>query len=71
MRSKTLWSEPLGMLLASGSPGSALAYHLGVINSETAMLRRNKATPDAASAAAKRTEPEFGDLFFHPARTLR
>jgi hypothetical protein len=59
------------MLLASGSPGSALAYHLGVIHSEAGMVRRNIATLDAPSAPAKSTEPEFGDLFFHPSRTLR
>jgi len=71
MRRKTLWSEPLGMLLASGSPGSALAYHLGVLNAEAIMLRRSTATQEAARKPAENTEPAFGDLFFHPARTVR
>jgi hypothetical protein len=29
MERKTLWNERFGMLMASGSPGSALAYELG------------------------------------------
>ena len=71
MRSKTLWNEPLGMLLASGSPGSALAYHLGVIHSESGMLRSNTATSKAVPGPVTDSEPVFGDLFFHPARSLR
>ncbi len=29
MKTKTIWNERFGMLMASGSPGSALAYQLG------------------------------------------
>ena len=29
MKTKTIWNERFGMLMASGSPGSALAYELG------------------------------------------
>ncbi len=68
---KTLWSEPMGMLLASGSPGSALAYQLGVANAEAIMTRRNITTSAGAEDRPGPTEPAFGDLFFHPARTVR
>ena len=41
MKPRTLWDEPLGMLMASGSPGSALAYQLGQAKFESGMVRRN------------------------------
>ncbi len=41
MQSRTLWDEPLGMLMACGSPGSALAYHLGQTVFEPEVVRRN------------------------------
>ncbi len=44
MNRKTLWDERLGMLMASGSPGSALAYHLGQTTFQSLMLRRNTTT---------------------------
>jgi uncharacterized protein DUF3563 len=47
MNSKTLWDEHLGMLMACGSPGSALAYHLGQTTFQPMMVRRNTATADA------------------------
>ena len=59
MGSKTLWDHPLGMLMASGSPGSALAYHLGVTVFKADMARRNTATeagsetPDRVVATAR------------------
>ena len=71
MRFKTLWSEPLGMLLASGSPGSALAYQLGVANAEALMLRRSIATSGDPQASTESTEPAVGDPSVHPARTVR
>ena len=50
MKLRTLWDEPLGMLMASGSPGSALAYQLGQAEFESGMMRRNTASRDAKSA---------------------
>jgi len=44
MKMKTLWDERLGMLMACGSPGSALAYHLGQTTFGSDMLRRSTAT---------------------------
>jgi hypothetical protein len=49
MKLRTLWDEPLGMLMASGSPGSALAYQLGQAEFESGMMRRNTSR-DAKSA---------------------
>lgn len=42
MNTKTLWSERFGMLLASGSPGSALAYQLGCAVARADISHRNK-----------------------------
>lgn len=50
MKLRTLWDEPLGMLMASGSPGSALAYQLGQAELESQMVRRNTASHDARAA---------------------
>ena len=62
MNSKTLWNQQLGMLAACGSPGSALAYHLGQSIFEAGLPRRNTATGDtsqtAAQEPAKRTTVE-------------
>jgi hypothetical protein len=41
MQSKNLWNDRLAMLAACGSPGSALAYHLGLAYSESDLARRN------------------------------
>ena len=71
MNMKTLWSERFGMLLASGSPGSALAYQLGVAQAETGMMRRSIATAEVESKPHHPSEPQFGELFFLPARALR
>ena len=43
MNIKTLWNERFGMLMASGSPGSALAYYAGSRVSATAVVRRKNA----------------------------
>src|SRR5271169_5148879 len=43
MNQKTLWDERMGMLMACGSPGSALAYHLGQTTFEPKMVRRSTA----------------------------
>lgn len=51
MKLRTLWDEPLGMLMASGSPGSALAYQLGRAEFESGMVRRNTVSRDAADKA--------------------
>ena len=50
MKLRTLWDEPLGMLMASGSPGSALAYQLGQAEFESRMMRRNTASRYAKPA---------------------
>jgi len=50
MNSKTLWNQQLGMLAACGSPGSALAYHLGLSIFEAELPRRNRATEDTSPA---------------------
>jgi hypothetical protein len=41
MNATTLWSERFGMLLASGSPGSALAYQLGCTLARADIPHRN------------------------------
>ena len=62
MKIKTIWNERFGMLMASGSPGSALAYQLGNSLSSSDMMRRNTATgksPEAADppqASARKTQ---------------
>jgi len=71
MESRTLWDEPLGMLMACGSPGSALAYHLGLTTFEPGMVRRNITTEPSTAPAdragdASRVPPTtgwFGRLF--------
>ena len=53
MSTKTIWNERFGMLMASGSPGSALAYHVGKTASEAVLPRRNMTTsggPEGAPA---------------------
>lgn len=57
MSVKTIWNERFGMLMASGSPGSALAYQAGSAASEPVLPRRNMATgggPEGAPAARGR-----------------
>jgi hypothetical protein len=59
MKSRTLWDEPLGMLMACGSPGSALAYHLGLTTFEQEMVRRNT-TPETPTDTADRAPAGSG-----------
>ena len=56
MKMKTLWDERLGMLMACGSPGSALAYHLGQTAFETDMLRRSRATDGTGDESRPRDD---------------
>ena len=56
MKLRTLWDEPLGMLMASGSPGSALAYQLGQTQFEAGMVRRNTTSHDAVGKATDKTK---------------
>ena len=70
MTFRTIWSERLGMLLASGSPGSALAYQLGVASFEPPMVRRTTTTSECGEEHPE-GRPEFGDVFFPRARALR
>ncbi len=46
MNPRTLWDERMGMLMACGSPGSALAYHLGQTTFEPMMVQRSKVPED-------------------------
>lgn len=43
------------MLMACASPGSALAYHLGLVTFGTGMLRRDKATADTEAEGSNRS----------------
>ena len=61
MKIKTIWNERFGMLMASGSPGSALAYQLGSSVSAPDMMRRNTTTVKS---------PEPVDPAKAPARSL-
>jgi len=74
MKLRTLWDEPLGMLMASGSPGSALAYQLGQAEFDSGMMHRNTGVRDASAdktkanrAAAPLPPPRgwIGRLFDH------
>ena len=72
MNPKTLWDERLGMLMACGSPGSALAYHLGQTTFQPMMVRRNTATgvspddiervPAPGTAANAEVETDTGPI---------
>jgi len=62
MNRKTLWDQRLGMLMACGSPGSALAYHLGQTTLEPEMVRRNKATLESLPPSP----PEAAQSDSHP-----
>ena len=71
MKFRTIWTEPMGMLLASGSPQSALAYQLGVADLGAEMPRRNMATEGCPEGSPESAEARFKDAFFHRARALR
>jgi hypothetical protein len=57
MNVKTIWNERFGMLMASGSPGSALAYQLGNSLSGSHMMRRNRATAGSTEAGEPAKAP--------------
>jgi Protein of unknown function (DUF3563) len=54
MNPRTLWDERMGMLMACGSPGSALAYHLGQTTFGPMMVQRGK-TLESSLAQPERT----------------
>lgn len=54
MNPRTLWDERMGMLMACGSPGSALAYHLGQTTFRPDMVQRGT-TPESSLAQPERT----------------
>ena len=58
MKTKTIWNERFGMLMASGSPGSALAYQLGNGLLRPDMMRRNTPTVKATAAAKEPAKPQ-------------
>jgi hypothetical protein len=66
MNPKTLWDERMGMLMACGSPGSALAYHLGQTTFGPTMVQRGKASescvaqPDWSPASGATASAESG-----------
>jgi|GEM_PF-3364030 hypothetical protein len=58
MKRKTLWNERFGMLMASGSPGSALAYELGSSVSEPILTHSNtEPRGSAPGATGAQTNP--------------
>jgi len=69
MKAKTIWNERFGMLMASGSPGSALAYQVGNAFSGAGMMRRNTTTgkpvsdKEQAAAPARKAGSWLGRLF--------
>ncbi len=71
MRFRTIWTEPMGALLAAGSPGSALAYQLGAVELEACLRRRNMTTQGCPKDWPESTEERLKDAFFHRARALR
>lgn len=54
MNPRTLWDERMGMLMACGSPGSALAYHLGQTTFRSTMVQRSMA-PETSPGQPERT----------------
>jgi hypothetical protein len=58
MRSKTLGASKLSLLMACASPGSALAYHLGLASNQAGLMQRSTgATGQPATAGAGPAEP--------------
>ena len=75
MNSKTIWNQQLSMLAACGSPGSALAYHLGQSIFEAGLPRRSRATedispavPEAATRSAVEEAPAKAEFHVGPTR---
>jgi hypothetical protein len=52
MKAKALRNQKLSMLMACASPGSALAFHLGLVSNEARLVRRTQGHQDAASGPA-------------------
>jgi hypothetical protein len=52
MSANTFWSDRMTMLMACASPGSALAYHLGLATFRPVVLRRDKTTETGAAQPA-------------------
>jgi hypothetical protein len=52
MKPKILWNQKLSMLMACASPGSALAFHLGLASNGAELVRRTQADQDAGSQPA-------------------
>ena len=56
MTGRTLFSERFGMLMASASPGSALAYELGTAVSKTDLVRRGTNLSRPSDAPSQQSE---------------
>jgi hypothetical protein len=52
MSSKTVFNERFGMLMACASPGSAVAYHLGVAGEKAEFVQRESAEGQVAAPEA-------------------
>jgi hypothetical protein len=52
MKPKALWNQKLSMLMACASPGSALAFHLGLASNEANLVQRTPRRQDAVSEPA-------------------
>jgi hypothetical protein len=63
MMRKTIWNERFGMLMASGSPGSAIAYELGSSVSKP-ILTHSKIDADGSPAAMPSDPPPAAGMRF-------
>jgi hypothetical protein len=61
MKAKAFGNRKLSMLMACASPGSALAFHLGLASNEAKLVRRTQDGQDALSEPAAHRSP-FGWL---------
>jgi hypothetical protein len=52
MQAKTLGGSKLSLLMACASPGSALAYHLGLASNKTGLMQRTTSASGLAEPAA-------------------
>lgn len=57
MKSTTLAGSKLSLLMACASPGSALAYHLGLISNPTDLMRRTTTGAAEPGATAGTSAP--------------
>ena len=58
MSARSLFNERFGMLMACASPGSAMAYHLGMSTSEDNLVQRTRAAVAVGEKAA--SQPSSG-----------